>query len=76
MAKVITGTVVSIKMQNTVVVEVTRKVPHPLYKKLLKHSKKFKADTNGQTVKVGDTVAIVEIKPMSKDKHFALEKKV
>ena len=69
-----TGTVVSTKMQNTIVVEVTRKVPHPLYKKLLKHSKKFKADTNGITAKVGDTVSIIEIKPMSKDKHFALEK--
>lgn len=76
MAKHIIGTVVSTKMQNTIVVEVTRKVPHPLYKKLLKHSKKFKADTNGQTVKVGDTVSIIEIKPMSKDKHFALENKV
>lgn len=73
MAKRITGTVISTKMHNTIVVEVTRKVPHPFYKKLLKHSKKFKADSNGQTVKVGDVVVIVETKPISKDKHFVLQ---
>jgi len=76
MAKRITGTVVSTKMQNTIVVEVTRKVPHPLYKKLLKQSKKFKADTNGQTAKIGDTVVITETKPISKDKHFILQNTV
>lgn len=73
MAKTITGTVVSVAMQNTIVVEVTRRVPHPLYKKLLKRSSRFKADSAGQTVKKGDTVTIVETKPMSKDKHFKLQ---
>ena len=74
MAKVLTGTVVSTAMTNTISVEVTRKVPHPLYRKLLKRSKKFKADTANQTVNLGDIVTIVETKPISKDKHFVLQK--
>ena len=65
MAKVLTGTVVSVKMNKTVVVEVTRRVPHPLYKKLLKKSKKFLADSGEQTVNVGETVKIVETKPIA-----------
>ena len=73
MAKTITGTVVSIAMQNTIIVEVTRRVPHPLYKKLLKRSSRFKADSAGLTVNKGDNVVIVETKPMSKDKHFRVE---
>lgn len=72
MAKTLNGTVVSTKMENTVVVEVSWKKPHPLYKKLLKRSKKYKVDSNGQTVNIGDRVAIVETKPMAKDKHFRL----
>lgn len=68
--KTFNGKVVSLKMQNTVVVEVGRKMPHPLYKKLLKRSKKFKADTNGIELKLGDKVKIVETKPISKDKSF------
>ena len=70
MAKVLKGIVTSTSMKNTIVVEITRRVPHPLYKKLLKKSNSFKVDTDGKTVSVGDTVAIVETKPMSKDKHF------
>jgi small subunit ribosomal protein S17 len=70
MAKVFTGKVVSTKMQNTVVVEVTRLFPHKLYKKLLKRSKQFKADTAGLDVVVGNRVKIAETKPLSKDKYF------
>ncbi len=73
MAKTITGAVVSTAMQNTIVVEVTRRVPHPLYKKLLKQTSRFKADTAGKTVKNGDIVVIVETKPISKGKHFVLQ---
>ena len=72
MAKTLKGIIVSTKMQDTVVVEVSWKKPHPLYKKLLKRSKKFKVATNGQEVKIGDAVTIVETKPISKDKHFML----
>jgi len=70
MAKVLTGKVISTKMQDTVVVEVTRRVPHKLYKKLLKKSEHFQVDTKGQEVMVGKTVKIVETRPISKYKHF------
>lgn len=70
MNKTLTGIIVSTKMQNTVIVEVTTQKPHPLYRKLLKKTKRFKADLNGQTVAVGDMVKITEIRPMSADKYF------
>ncbi len=70
MQKIQTGKVVSVKMQNTVVVQIERKVAHPLYKKLMKRSKKFKADTAGIELNVGDKVKIASIRPMSKDKYF------
>jgi small subunit ribosomal protein S17 len=73
MAKILTGKIISTKMQDTAVVEVVRRVPHPLYKKLLKHSKNFKVDTKGQTVAVGNRVKIVETRPISKDKHFKIQ---
>lgn len=72
MAKVLSGKVIANKMQNTAVVEVTRFVPHKLYKKLLKRSKNFKVDTTGVEVTVGQAVKIVETKPVSKDKHFKI----
>ncbi len=64
------GIVIANKMQKTVIVEITRRIPHPLYKKLLKRSKKFKADTGEFSPKVGEYVKIVEVAPLSKDKHF------
>lgn len=70
MQKTLNGTIVSNKMGSTVVVEVTRRVAHPLYKKLMKKSKKFKADSTGLELNVGDKVKIGSIKPMSKDKYF------
>ena len=72
MPKTIQGTIVSTAMQKTVVIEVTRRVPHPLYRKLLKRTNRFKADTTGKTYQVGDTVIITETKPISKDKHFVV----
>ena len=72
MAKVLTGKIISTKMQDTAVVEVTRFVPHKLYKKLLKRSKHFKVDTKGVQVSVGQQVKIVETKPTAKDKHFKI----
>lgn len=75
MAKILTGKVVSTGMTGIVVVEVIRKTPHPLYKKLLKRSKKFKVATNGQPVAIGDTVSIQETRPISKETHFALQRK-
>ena len=76
MAKILTGKVVSMKMQDTVVVEVSRRVPHPLYKKLMKTTKKFNVALNGQTVEVGNEVKIIETKPVSKTKYFAIKEVV
>lgn len=70
--KVLSGTVVSDKMKDTVVVLVDRFEKHPKYGKFIKRSKKFKAHDAGNTAKVGDKVEIVETRPMSKDKHFKL----
>lgn len=70
MQKVFVGKVVSLKMQNTAVVEVARRKIHPLYKKLLKRGKKYKADTNGVTLAMGDRVKIAETRPISKGKFF------
>lgn len=70
MQKILNGKIVSLKSQDTAVVEVTRKVAHPLYKKLMKKTKKFKADSRGQTLSLGDRVKIVSIRPISKEKHF------
>lgn len=72
MSKVLEGKVVSTKMSNTIVVSVERKTPHPLYRKLLRRSKRFLVETEGKTVELGKVVKIVETKPLSKNKHFKL----
>ena len=64
------GTVVSNKMKDTIVVEVKRFVKHPKYGKYVSINKKFKADDKGNTKNVGDKVNIEECAPISKDKHF------
>ena len=66
------GVVVSDKMDKTVVVSVLRFVKHPLYGKFYKVSKKYKAHDEENKYKVGDTVELVETKPISKDKHFSV----
>jgi small subunit ribosomal protein S17 len=68
--KILKGVVVSDKMDKTVVVAVSRFVKHPLYGKFYKVSKKYKAHDEGNVYKTGDTVEIVETKPISKDKRF------
>ena len=68
--KTLQGTVVSDKMQKTVVVRVERYIKDPKYGKYLKSSKKYKAHNENAGVKVGDKVTIVECRPLSKDKHF------
>lgn len=73
MAKVLTGKVISVKMQKSAVVEVSRREPHPLYKKLLKKGKHFNVDTAGKNVEVGNEVRIIETKPVSKTKYFAIK---
>jgi len=71
-SKVLSGTVVSDKMKDTIVVEVERYEKHPKYEKYIKTRKKFKAHDVGNTAKVGDKVQIAETRPISKDKHFKL----
>lgn len=64
------GTVVSDKMDKTVVVEVVRQFPHRLYKKIIKRSKRFKAHDESNACGVGDVVRIMETRPMSKQKRW------
>jgi len=67
---ILKGTVVSDKMDKTVVVSVSRFVKHPKYGKYYKVSKKYKAHDEENKYKVGDEVTIVETRPISKDKKF------
>jgi small subunit ribosomal protein S17 len=62
------GTVVSDKMDKTVVVEVERRVTHPLYKKIVRRSKKYVAHDESNALKIGDLVRIRECRPLSKRK--------
>ncbi|MBZ4683761.1 MAG: small subunit ribosomal protein [Fusobacteriaceae bacterium] len=68
--KVREGVVVSDKMDKTVVVLEEKMVLHPLYKKRVKKSKKFKAHDENNACKVGDKVRIMETRPLSKDKNW------
>jgi len=66
------GQVVSTKMAKTIVVEVSRRVPHPLYKRIIGKRKKFYAHDEEGTAKTGDVVRIVECRPLSKLKRWQL----
>jgi small subunit ribosomal protein S17 len=68
--KVRQGVVVSDKMDKTVVVRVERRTIHPLYRKTITRSEKFHAHDETNDVHVGDTVRIVETRPLSKTKHW------
>lgn len=68
--KVRTGIVVSDKMDKTVVVAVRDNVKHPLYKKIVKRTVRFKAHDENNECGIGDTVEIMETRPLSKDKYF------
>jgi small subunit ribosomal protein S17 len=68
--KVRTGTVVSDKMDKTVVVAITRRVPHPVYGKMVTRTKRVKAHDQENSAKTGDTVRIMETRPLSKDKRW------
>lgn len=76
MKKGVVGKVVSVKMQNVVVIEVKRKIPHPLYKKLINKSKKYKAQAGDISLSLGDKVRISETRPISKDTHFKVVGKI
>jgi small subunit ribosomal protein S17 len=66
------GQVVSTKMEKTIVVEVSRRVAHPFYRRIIKKRKKFYAHDEQGLAKVGDVVRIVEHRPLSKLKRWAL----
>ena len=66
------GQVVSTKMAKTVVVEVSRRVPHPLYRRIVTKRKKFYAHDENGLAKLGDRVRIVETRPVSKLKRWRL----
>ena len=66
------GQVVSTKMAKTIVVEVTRRTAHPVYKRIVKKRKKFYAHDEEQSAKVGDVVCIVECRPLSRLKRWRL----
>src|SRR5205085_3082764 len=68
--KVRQGRVVSAKMQKTVIVLIESRVRHPLYGKFMKRSKKFKAHDEESACGEGDTVEIMETRPLSKDKRW------
>jgi small subunit ribosomal protein S17 len=70
--KVRQGLVVSDKMDKTIVVAIERRVPHPVYGKMVTKTKRLKAHDEANSAKVGDTVRIVETRPLSKDKRFRL----
>jgi small subunit ribosomal protein S17 len=70
--KVFQGRVVSDKMDKTIVVQVDGRMVHPLYKKYVNFSKKFKAHDENNEAHIGDTVRVVESRPISKDKRWRL----
>jgi 30S ribosomal protein S17 len=67
-----TGVVVSDKMDKTIVVAIKTKVRHPLYGKMVNRTRKFKAHDENNECGIGDTVKIMETRPLSKDKHWRL----
>ena len=70
--KVFQGRVVSNKMQKTIVVEVVQRKLHRLYKKYLTRTKRLKAHDEANACGIGDTVRVVESRPLSKDKRWRL----
>lgn len=70
--KVFDGIIVSVRLNRTAVVEVSRRTPHPLYRKLIRRSKKYKVDTTGFEPEIGSVARITETRPISKEKYFKI----
>jgi small subunit ribosomal protein S17 len=68
--KSLQGMVVSNKMDKTIVVTIKRSTQHPLYKKIVRKDKRYKAHDERNECQIGDTVKITECRPLSRDKHF------
>lgn len=72
MPRTLIGKVISTKMTKTVIVSVETRKPHPLYKKIVRKTKKYKVHNENHEVKIGARVKIIETRPISKEKHFKL----
>jgi len=72
--KIRTGVVISNKMDKTVVVEVSRTVIHPVYKKFVRRRKRFMAHDEENRCRIGDEVMIVETRPLSRHKNWRVRK--
>jgi small subunit ribosomal protein S17 len=70
----VVGTIVSNKMEKTVVVQVERLVKHPLYKKYIRRRNKFMAHDTGNQCQIGDRVLITESRPLSKTKRWRVSR--
>ena len=70
--KTLVGTVMSNKMEKTIVVRIERRKLHPLYKKYITRSKKIKAHDKGNLCRIGDLVKVIESRPLSKEKRWRL----
>jgi small subunit ribosomal protein S17 len=70
--RILQGAVVSDKGNKTVIVKVERKIRHPLYNKIIRRSKNYAAHDEENKYKIGDTVRIIESKPISKTKRWAV----
>jgi small subunit ribosomal protein S17 len=70
--RALVGRVVSDKMDKTVVVDVERITRHPLYGKVMRHHKRYKAHDEENTCRVGDLVRVIESRPLSKDKRWVV----
>ena len=70
--KILVGTVVSNKMEKTIVIRIERRKLHPLYKKYITRTKKIKAHDEGNLCEIGDLVKVIESRPLSKDKRWSL----
>lgn len=71
--KVQQGTVVSDKMDKTVVVQVERLVQHPVYKKYIRRRQRYKAHDADNRCRIGDVVSIIETRPLSRDKRWRVQ---
>ncbi|OGG00119.1 30S ribosomal protein S17 [Candidatus Gottesmanbacteria bacterium RBG_13_37_7] len=74
--KYLSGKVVSNRMNKTLVVEIERKKLHPLYKKIVRKTKKIKVHSEDTEIKIGDMVQIAPVRPLSKEKHYQLVGKI
>ena len=74
--RILSGVVVSSNSNKTIVVKVTRRVKHKLYKKIISNSKKYHAHDEDNNYKVGDNVRIIETKPISKLKWWVVMNEV